>query len=373
MAKNKRKIMIAIGTRPEAVKMAPVIQALRREPSLDTILCLTAQHRQMLDQTLALFNIQADIDLNLMKQAQTLPEITSSILLSMDRVYRETSPDWVLVQGDTTTVMAASLAAFYNRVKVGHVEAGLRSYNKWAPFPEEINRKIAGSIADLHFCPTDRARQNLMKENFPPEICYVTGNTVIDALREAAAMPFDLADSPLAQIPFDKEIITVTAHRRENFGEPLRQICQAILRLSQKYRERVHIVYPVHLNPVVQQTAHEILDGQPNISLLTPLDYLPMVQLMKRSRVILTDSGGLQEEAPGLGIPVLVLRDVTERPEGIESGNVRLVGADQGKIFTETSLLLDDSQEWKRMSQAANPYGDGKAAVRIVEILKRYA
>ncbi|MHC1772325.1 MAG: non-hydrolyzing UDP-N-acetylglucosamine 2-epimerase [Flexilinea sp.] len=366
-------VMVVIGTRPEAVKMAPVVQALKQTDGIDTILCITAQHRQMLDQVLQLFKLEADIDLNLMKEQQTLPEITSSILLNIDTVLKQKKPDWILVQGDTTTVMAAALAAFYNHVKVGHVEAGLRSYDKWAPFPEEINRKIAGAIADLHFSPTVQSRENLLKENFPPEICFVTGNTVIDALRQAAVMPFDLEKSPLKDIPFgQKEIISVTAHRRENFGKPLEDICNTILKISRDYSNRVHIVYPVHLNPIVQKTAYGILSGQENISLLPPLDYLDMVQLMKRSKILLTDSGGLQEEAPGLGIPVLVLREVTERPEGVETGNVRLVGSDPEKIYSQVIKLLSDPEDWERMSKAMNPYGDGKAAERIVDLIVRH-
>ncbi len=373
MAQNI-KVAVVIGTRPEAVKMAPVVLELRRTRGIETILCNTAQHRQMVDQILRLFQLKADIDLNLMKEQQTLPEITSAILLSMDTVLKQTRPDWVLVQGDTTTVMAATLAAFYNQVKVGHVEAGLRSYDKWAPYPEEINRKIAGIIADLHFAPTAQARDNLLKESIPPAICHVTGNTVIDALQLAAEMPFDLGKSPLKSIPFDtKEIITVTAHRRENLGKPLENIFAAILKISHEFYDRIHIVYPVHPNPAVQNAARAILDGQKNISLIAPLDYLDMVQLMKRSKIILTDSGGLQEEAPGLGIPVLVLREVTERPEGIRSGNVRLVGANPERIFNQVSALLNDPADWERMAKAANPYGDGKAAERIVSlILQQY-
>lgn len=370
MQNRQIKIMAVIGTRPEAVKMAPVIQELKRRENIETLLCLTAQHRQMLDQVLELFDLKADIDLNLMKNQQTLPEITASILFHMDQVLKQEKPDWILVQGDTTTVMAAALAAFYNHVKVGHVEAGLRSYNKWAPYPEEINRKIAGVIADLHFAPTTLARENLIKENYPPEICHVTGNPVIDALQQVSAMPFDLSQSPLKDIPFNrKEIITVTAHRRENFGKPLEDICSGILKISREYFERVHIVYPVHLNPIVQQTAHDILGNQENITLLPPLDYLDMVQLMKRSKIILTDSGGLQEEAPGLGIPVLVLRDVTERPEGLESGNIRLAGTDAQHIFEQVKNLLTNRKDWESMAKAVNPYGDGKAARRIVDLL----
>lgn len=370
---NNIKVITVIGTRPEAIKMVPVVQALRQTQGVETLLCNTAQHRHMVAPILHLFGLQADIDLDLMKENQTLPEITASILLSMDKVLRETKPDWVLVQGDTSTVMAAALAAFYNGVRVGHVEAGLRSYDKWAPFPEEINRKIAGAVADLHFAPTQQARENLIREAIPAEICHVTGNTVIDALHQTAAMPFTPETSVLKDIPFDKkEIITVTAHRRENHGKPLESICAALLQIAQEFDDRVHIVYPVHPNPAVRNTVHTLLDGRQNISLIAPLDYLEMVQLLKRSKIVLTDSGGLQEEAPGLGIPVLVLREVTERPEGIQSGNVRLVGTDNERIFRQVSSLLNDPADWERMARAANPYGDGNAAGRIVSLILNY-
>lgn len=362
--------MVVIGTRPEAIKLVPIIKELKKVVTVETIVCLTAQQREMLDQVLKIFKINPDIDLNLMKHNQSLSEMTTSILIQMDKVLKQTNPDWVLVQGDTTTVMATALAAFYNQIRIGHVEAGLRSFNKWAPFPEEINRKIAGIVTDLHFCPTELAKENLIREGFPPEICHVTGNTVIDALQQAVQLPFNLEKSKLKDIPFgSKEVITVTTHRRKNFGEPLENICKTILQISEIYKERVHVVYPVHLNPNVQNIVHSILGKQSNISLLTPLDYLSMVQLLKKSKVLLTDSGGLQEEAPGLGIPVLVLRDVTERPEGIASGNVKLVGANPKIIFQQVSLLLDNPQEWEKMSKAKNPYGDGSASKKIMDLL----
>ncbi|HOU19902.1 MAG TPA: UDP-N-acetylglucosamine 2-epimerase (non-hydrolyzing) [Flexilinea sp.] len=367
---NRLKVMVVVGTRPEAIKMAPVIKCLQAESHIETIVCLTAQHREMLDQVLQIFSIPPDIDLNLMTENQTLSDITASILIQMNKVLLERKPDWILVQGDTTTVMAAALAAYYNQMKVGHVEAGLRSWNKWAPFPEEINRKIAGVIADLHFAPTEMARQNLLREGIPPEICHVTGNTVIDAQQLALKIPFEEKGTPLEGIPFgEKEIITVTAHRRENHGKPLVDICNAILKISQVYADRVHIVYPVHLNPIVRKTAFSILDHQPNISLIPPLDYLSMVYLLKNSKILLTDSGGLQEEAPGMGVPVLVLREVTERPEGVISGNVRLVGTDPENIYTHVCDLLDHPDQWEKMSKATNPYGDGKAAERIVKLI----
>ncbi len=350
--------------------MAPVIRALRKDPAFETIVCLTAQHREMMDQVLEIFDIQADVDLNLMHEDQSLPDLTASILTQMSQVLREQNPDWVLVQGDTTTVMTTALAAFYNQVRVGHIEAGLRSFNKWAPYPEEINRKIAGIIADLHFAPTEGAVRNLLNEGIPAEICHVTGNTVIDALHYAADLPFDIASSALKDVPFgQKQILTVTAHRRENHGKPLEDICRAILRLSEEFSERIHFVFPVHLNPGVRSIVYQMLADRPNIQLLDPLDYLTMVQLLKRTHILLTDSGGLQEEAPGLGVPVLVLREVTERPEGVASGNVRLTGADPDKIYHQVSLLLENPEEWQRMANAKNPYGDGHAAERILQIL----
>ncbi len=369
-ASQKKKIMVVAGTRPEAVKMSPIMLELMKTPGAEPILCLTGQHREMLDQTLTVFGLKGDIDLNLMTKAQTLSHITSSILTGMDEVLKKVHPDWILIQGDTTTVMASALAAFYNEIKVGHVEAGLRSGNKWAPFPEEINRKVAGIVADLNFCPTIQAKENLLKENVPEKICYVTGNTVIDALHYTAALPFKLEGSPLEDIPFGKkQIITMTAHRRENIGKPLEDICSAVLKIAETFKDSIHIVYPVHLNPAVRDIVFPRLGHTENITLLDPLDYLPMVQLMKRSKLILTDSGGLQEEAPGLGIPVLVLREVTERPEGIATGNVRLVGSDPEKIFNETSKLLTNEADWKGMSTAVNPYGDGKSAARIVKLV----
>lgn len=364
------KIMVVAGTRPEIVKLIPVVLALRKKPEIETLFCTTGQHREMAQQVLDVFNVSADLDLNLMTENQSPLGLSAAILTEMDRVLKERRPDWLLVQGDTTTVMAAALAAFYNQVKVGHVEAGLRSFNKWAPFPEEINRRIAGVVADLHFAPTAGAAANLYAEGVPQRQVVETGNTVIDALHLAASLPFDVASSPLQSLPFgEKEIVTVTAHRRENLGAPLERICDALATLAAEYRDRIHIVYPVHLNPNVRATVYPKLGNIANITLLDPLDYLSMVQLMKHSKVILTDSGGLQEEAPGLGVPVLVLREVTERPEGVVSGNVRLVGADREKILTETRRLLDDPVAHRAMSTAVNPYGDGHAAERIVAAL----
>jgi UDP-N-acetylglucosamine 2-epimerase (non-hydrolysing) len=378
------RVLSIFGTRPEAVKMAPVVQALAKTNGITSLVCVTAQHRQMLDQVLSLFNIFPDVDLNLMQPDQRLANLTADIFTHLDPVLADLKPDWILVQGDTTTVMASSLAAYYRHIRVGHVEAGLRTSDKWQPFPEEINRRLASVIADLHFAPTDWARQNLQQENIPHQQIVVTGNTVIDALQAVAKMPpnpatlelFELIDFPYDSSgilskspPGSTRLILVTAHRRENFGKPLEHICAALKRLAETYQDGIRIVYPVHMNPHVQLPVHQILSGVPNIFLLSPLDYLPMVHLMKHSSLVLTDSGGLQEEAPTFGIPVLVMREVTERPEGIMAGTVRLVGTDPDQIFQQTRNLLDDPQAYSKMAQAINPYGDGKAAGRIVEAI----
>jgi UDP-N-acetylglucosamine 2-epimerase (non-hydrolysing) len=327
----------------------------------------------MLDQVLRLFEIRPDYDLNLMRENQTLAQITAAAFTGLDEVVRREAPDWLLVQGDTTTVLAASLVAFYHRIRVAHVEAGLRSHDKYQPYPEEINRRVAGVVADLHFAPTETARENLVKEGVAAETIHVTGNTVIDALQYAAALPFDFLTSALAHLPTDKRWILVTAHRRENFGAPLERICAALEIVARRYADRVHLIYPVHLNPNVERPVRNLLGRVENISLLPPLDYLPMVHLMKRCDLVLTDSGGLQEEAPGLGKPVLVLREVTERPEGVQAGTVKLVGSDTDRIVTETARLLDDRSEYERMAKAVNPYGDGHAAERIAKILEEAA
>ena len=364
------KVLSIFGTRPEAIKMAPVVLELGKHPDqFQSVVCVTAQHREMLDQVLNLFQITPDHDLDLMREGQTLSGLTSRVFAALDPVFEAERPDWVLVQGDTTTVMAASLAAFYHRVKVGHVEAGLRTGDKWQPFPEEINRKIAGVVADLHFAPTETAKNNLLAEGVDPKTIHVTGNTVIDALLMAAEMPFDLEDSPLAGIPWEKKIILVTAHRRENFGRPLEDICAALQEIAAKYKDEVHLVYPVHPNPNVTETVYPALEKIPNISLLEPLDYLPLVQLMKRAYLVVTDSGGIQEEAPGLGVPVLVLREKTERPEAVTAGSVKLVGTTRQEIFARITGLLSDLVEYQRMTQVINPYGDGTAARQIVEAL----
>lgn len=349
--------------------MAPVVARLEKEPRVNSMVCVTAQHREMLDQVLQLFTIQPDFDLDLMKPDQSLAGLTASVFEKLDPVLQQTQPDWVLVQGDTTTVMAASLAAYYHRIKVGHVEAGLRTGDKWQPFPEEVNRRIAGAAADLHFAPTEWARRNLLNENVPSERILVTGNTVIDALQEIASRPFGFSSGPLADLDPQRRIILVTAHRRENFGKPLADILVALQRLAGAYADDLTLVYPVHLNPNVRQPACDALGSIPNIVLTEPLDYLSMVHLLKRSTLVLTDSGGLQEEAPALGKPVLVLREKTERPEAVKAGTARLVGTDPDTIVGEASVLLDDPAAYEAMARSVNPFGDGHAAERIVGAL----
>lgn len=347
--------------------MAPVIRALEAQPNqIFSRVCVTAQHRQMLDQVLSLFGIRPDYDLDIMQQRQSPTRVAATVLQKLEPILQTEKPDWILVQGDTTTVMAAALAAFYAGVKVGHVEAGLRTRDKWQPFPEEINRRVAGVVADLHFAPTQQARQNLLREGVSDNLIYVTGNTVIDALYMAANMPCNSMMGVLQSIPVNRRILLVTAHRRENFGQPFEQICLALRDIALDYHDSVQIVYPVHLNPKVQEPAHQILGDTPNIILTEPLDYLPLIHLMKRATLVLTDSGGIQEEAPGLGKPVLVLREVTERPEAVQAGTVRLVGTNRERIVEVVHQLLDDEQAYQQMARAVNPYGDGMAAERIV-------
>jgi len=350
--------------------MAPVIKELEKHPDrITSRVCVTAQHRQMLDQVLSLFEIVPDYDLNVMQDSQSPTQVSAAVLTKLEPILQTERPDWVLVQGDTTTVMAASVAAFYAGAQVGHVEAGLRTFDKHQPFPEEMNRRVAGALADAHFAPTRRARENLLREGVPDEAIYVTGNPVIDALQRVAGRPYDPSTGPLKDLPWDKRLILVTAHRRENLGAPLEQICLALREIALRYADKVHLVYPVHLNPNVQEPAGRILRGVPGVTLLAPLDYVPQVYLMKRSALVLTDSGGIQEEAPGLGKPVLVLREITERPEGVEAGTVRLVGTDRARIVEWTARLLDDPKEYDAMARAVNPYGDGLASKRIVEAI----
>lgn len=372
-SEQMHKILITFGTRPEAIKMVPVIRAVRSVAGFDVKVCVTAQHRQMLDQVLSLFDIEPDFDLNLMKAGQDLTDITAQVLRGMRDVFQEWKPDRVMVHGDTSTAMAAGLAAFYAQIPVAHVEAGLRTRNIYSPWPEEMNRRIVGRIADVHFAPTENARQSLLREGVDDQTIHVTGNTVIDALLEVVKR-IDQNDKTVTALARDfgfidrsKRIILVTGHRRENFGQGFENICSALNELS--LREDVEIVYPVHLNPNVQEPVRRIIGQRPNIHLIDPLDYLPFVYLMSKSYLIITDSGGIQEEAPSLGKPVLVTRDNTERPEAVDAGTVRLVGTDPRRIVEEASRLLDDSDQYARMAETNNPYGDGLAAARIAEAL----
>jgi UDP-N-acetylglucosamine 2-epimerase (non-hydrolysing) len=370
------RILSVFGTRPEAIKMAPIVRLLKRTPGIESRVCVTAQHRQMLDQVLDLFQIEPDYDLDLMRDNQSLAEISASIFTDLDPILANFKPDWVLAVGDTTTVVTTSLLAFYRRIKFGHVEAGLRTHNKWHPFPEEINRRLATVTADLHFAPTEWSQGNLLREGVDEKTILVTGNPVIDALNFVTKQeePSEIT-SLLKRLGLTsaglgmKRLILVTAHRRENFGEPLENVCRAIKEIAM--RSDVEIVYPVHLNPNVQEPVNRILKDVRRITLLPPLDYLPLVHLMKHAKLILTDSGGLQEEAPSLGVPVLVLREVTERPEGIQAGALKLVGTETVRIVHEAMRLLDNPSAYVEMAKAANPYGDGHAAERIVEGLLR--
>ncbi|HJX41529.1 MAG TPA: UDP-N-acetylglucosamine 2-epimerase (non-hydrolyzing) [Anaerolineales bacterium] len=363
------RVLSVFGTRPEAIKMAPVVQQLGQTPGVLSRVCITAQHRQMLDQVLELFGLQPDYDLDLMKPDQPLNELTAAVFSGLEPVLRGFGPDWVLVQGDTTTVMAAGLSAYYHRVRVGHVEAGLRTGDKWQPFPEEINRKVLGAVADLHFAPTEWARGNLLREGVSEASIRVTGNPVIDALRQVLRQPCDLEAGPLRGRLDERKLLLVTAHRRENFGAPMERIFGALLRIAREFEPLVQLVYPVHMNPNVHEPAHQLLGGVANIHLIPPLDYLPMVHLMKRAYLVLTDSGGLQEEAPAVGTPVLVMREVTERPEALEAGTALLVGTDPERIYAEAKRLLENPQAQAAMARANNPYGDGHAAERIVAAL----
>lgn len=372
----KQKVLLVFGTRPEAIKMAPLVKVLQADEAFEAKVCVTAQHRQMLDQVLALFDIQPEFDLNLMKPNQDLTDITCGVLQGLKTVFAQWKPDVVLVHGDTSTTLAASLAAFYQRVSVGHVEAGLRTGNLYSPWPEEANRTVTGCLARWHFAPTEMSKANLLKENINQEHVFVTGNTVIDALlhvRNKIVQDRSLQAAFKKQFSFlsdEKKLVLVTGHRRENFGGGFERICEALAQLARQFTN-IEIVYPVHLNPNVQEPVNRLLAGIENVHLIEPLDYLPFVYLMNQSSIILTDSGGIQEEAPSLGKPVLVLRDTTERPEAVAAGTVRLTGTDINKIVTEASLLLTDEQAYQAMAFAHNPYGDGLACSRIIEILKK--
>ena len=365
---NRIKVMTVFGTRPEAIKMAPLALELAGRPEFEAICCVTAQHREMLDSVLNIFGLRPDYDLNIMEPRQTLSTITAKCLNGMDGVLEEAKPDLVLVHGDTSTTFAGALSAFYHKVPVGHVEAGLRTYDKWSPYPEEINRKLVGAIADLHFCPTAANRDNLARENIVTGV-FLTGNTVIDALHTTVVKEFSFAENILNDLDYvNQKVILVTCHRRENYGQPMANIMTALRRVADAFPE-TELVYPVHLSPVVQEAARKYLDNHPRIHLIAPLDVREMHNLMARCHLVMTDSGGLQEEAPALGKPVLVLRKETERPEAVAAGTVRLAGVEEEPIFQMASQLLSNQNEYDKMAHAANPYGDGRACSRIADAI----
>ncbi len=367
--KRPIKVMTIFGTRPEAIKMAPLVLELKKRPEQFTaIVTVTAQHRQMLDQVLDIFNIVPDYDLNIMKERQTLIDVTTRGLEGLDQVMKEVKPDIVLAHGDTTTTFVASLAAYYNQIPVGHVEAGLRTWNKYSPFPEEMNRQLTGVIADLHFAPTAKSAQNLIRENKQQETIFITGNTAIDALHTTVKKEYN--HEVLSRIGQDR-LILLTAHRRENLGEPMRNMFRAIKRIVEEHQD-TQVIYPVHMNPAVREAADEILGSDRRIHLIEPLDVIDFHNFSARAHLILTDSGGIQEEAPSLGVPVLVLRDTTERPEGIEAGTLKLAGTNEETIYTLAKELLSNSAEYEKMAKASNPYGDGHASSRICEAIRYY-
>lgn len=367
---KKIKVLTVFGTRPEAIKMAPLVKELESRDEIKSIVCVTAQHREMLDQVLDTFKITPDYDLNIMKSGQTLIDITSRVLESMDKVIKECNPDIVLVHGDTSTTLAGSLAAFYNRVPVGHVEAGLRTYDKYSPFPEEFNRQATGIIADMHFAPTEVAKANLLREGKKEEDIFVTGNTAIDALKTTVNEEYE--NEMFDKFDDDNKVILLTAHRRENLGEPMRNMFRGIKKIVNEF-EDLQVIYPVHLNPLVREAVGEVLGQHERIHLIDPLEVVDFHNFLNKSHIIMTDSGGIQEEAPSLGKPVLVLRDTTERPEGVKAGTLKLVGTDEEDIYNFTKELLTDEEEYLRMSKASNPYGDGNASKYIVDaIIKRY-
>lgn len=363
------KVMIVFGTRPEAIKMAPLVQELKSRPKeFETIVTITAQHREMLDQVLKIFKIAPDYDLDIMQEGQSLAQITTRVLEGLDLVMKEVKPDIVLSHGDTSTTFAASLAAFYNQIAIGHVEAGLRTWNKYSPYPEEMNRQLTGVLADLHFSPTEQSKQNLIKENKPEEQMYVTGNTAIDALQTTVS---DDYTHPLLENLGNKRLVLVTAHRRENLGANMQQMFRAIKRLVETHDD-IQVIYPVHLNPLVKEAAVKILGNDEHIKLIEPLSVIDFHNFIAKSYLILTDSGGIQEEAPSLGVPVLVLRDTTERPEGIAAGTLKLVGTEEDAIFNEAHELLSNKTAHDKMAQASNPYGDGQASHRIADVISNY-
>ncbi|MBA5270678.1 non-hydrolyzing UDP-N-acetylglucosamine 2-epimerase [Enterococcus hirae] len=361
----KIKIMTIFGTRPEAIKMAPLIKAIENDERFESIVTVTAQHRQMLDQVMDIFDLKADYDLNIMKDGQTLSDVTSRVIKELDSVLVEAKPGIILVHGDTTTTFAASITGFYHQIKIGHVEAGLRTWNKYSPFPEEMNRQLTDTLADIYFAPTVMSKSNLLKEGRPEESIFITGNTVIDAMEYTIKQNYS---NELLDNLAGKRIILVTMHRRENLGQPMTNVFKAINRLVEKF-EDVHIVFPMHKNPKVRKNAEETLSDSEQVHLIEPLDVIDFQNFSNNSYMILSDSGGVQEEAPSLGVPVLVLRDTTERPEGIEAGTLKLVGTEEDKVFEEATLLLSDKEEYEKMSQASNPYGDGNASERILDAI----
>lgn len=366
---NGIRVMSIFGTRPEAIKMAPLVKTLENSEQIESLVCVTAQHREMLDQVLEIFEIIPDYDLDIMKDQQSITGITTRVLEGLEEVIRDAKPDIVLVHGDTTTTFAGALAAFYNKVKIGHVEAGLRTYNKHEPFPEEMNRVLTTSLADLHFAPTFKAKENLLREGVNEEIIFVTGNTAIDALKLTLDDIHVFEEPVLNSIDFDnRRVITVTAHRRENLGKPLEEICHAIFHIVEQYGD-VEIVYPVHMNPVVRETVNSILGSHPRIHLIDPVNIKDMHNLLSKSYMVMTDSGGLQEEVPSMGKPVLVLRNVTERPEGVEAGTLKLAGTNKDTIVRLTQELLDSPENYNEMAKATNPFGDGQASERIVRAI----
>ena len=369
--KEKIKVMVVFGTRPEAIKMCPLVLKLREHEEIETVVCVTAQHRQMLDQVLKAFKIEPEYDLNVMKDKQTLTHITSAVLEGLYEVINKEKPDLILVHGDTTTTFSAALASFYCKTKVGHVEAGLRTYDKYSPYPEEMNRRLVTNLADLYFAPTQNNKHNLLKEMIEEGTIYVTGNTVIDALKTTVKPDYTFTHPILSKIDFNRKVIFMTAHRRENLGEPLQNICNAVKEIANKFKD-VEVVYPVHLNPAVQDVATKTLGEVKNVHLIEPLDVITTHNLINKSYMVMTDSGGIQEEAPSLGKPVLVLRTETERPEAVVAGTVKIVGTDKERIIEEASKLLTDEKEYAKMSKAANPYGDGKACERIVDAILYY-
>lgn len=367
---SKIKVMTVFGTRPEAIKMAPLVKELKSREEIECIVCVTAQHRQMLDQVLEVFDIKPDYDLDIMKQGQTLSDITSKVLYGLEKVIQEVKPNIVLVHGDTSTTFAGALAAYYNQVDIGHVEAGLRTWNKYSPYPEEMNRQMVGVMADMHFAPTENSKKSLLNENKDETKIYVTGNTAIDALATTVREDYS---HPIFDWVGNDRLILLTAHRRENLGEPMRGMFKAIKRITEEFPD-VKVVYPVHLNPKVRNVANEVLGENDRVKLIDPLEVIDFHNFIAKSYLILTDSGGIQEEAPSLAKPVLVLRDTTERPEGIDAGTLKLAGTDEETIYKLTKELLEDKEEYDRMAHSANPYGDGKASKRIADaIIEKYS